>query len=342
MSRQEPPSSPLPPSVQSTTYQEMQVWLQRMTEDAAQLSRRNFRLRLLLILGILFFLVLLWQIHAMTIGRYAVLRDIKIVQNPCHQGQLDISFEVVEPGIVYCRRVCDDIQTDIIDDYFQPGHYVRPWSWTYRPGHWMDVSIWSRSWGLCLKTQAQFPTAEKLDWVILIDTTGSMDRSLQDLKEKCVTFADKLKTQSLEPRFALIGFGDTQDGEWLAVQDFTDNMEEFQESVEKIPRFDGGDLPESALDALVEAMKLVEKSSGAGSVKRFYLVTDESFHEKTADGRFTAEDVGKLLRSKGILLDVFSRPEYSSHYEPLLGPWGHFWEIENFGKVLEEGRVLED
>lgn len=342
MSQQESSSSPHPPGAKLSTYQEMQTWLQRMTEDASQLSRRNFRLRLLLILGLLLFLLLLWKIHAMTIGRYAVLRDISIIQNPCHQGQLDISFEVVEPGIVYCRRVCDDIQTDIIDDYFQPGRYVRPWSWTYHPGHLIDVSIWSRSWGLCLKSRAEFPTAEKMDLVILIDTTGSMDQSLQALKEKCITFADKLKTQSLQPRFALIGFGDTQDGEWLTVQDFTDEMEQFQQSVEIIQRFDGGDLPESALDALVEAMRLLEKTGDTGSVKRFYLVTDESFHATTADGRFTAEEVGQLLRTKGILLDVFSRLEYSSLYEPLLGPWGHFWEIENFGKVLEEGRVLED
>lgn len=342
MSQQESPSSPLPPDVKLTTHQEMQVWLQRMTEDASRLSRRNFGLRLLLILGLLLFLFLLWKIHAVTIGRYAVLRDITIVQNPCHQGQLDISFEVVKPGMVYCRRICDDIQTDIIDDYFEPGHYVRPWSWTYRPGHIIDVSIWSRSWGLCMKSHAEFPTAEKMDLVVLIDSTGSMSRSLQELKEKCIAFADKLKTQSLQPRFALIGFGDTQDGEWVSVHPFTDRIEEFQESVEKIPRFDGGDLPESALDALVEAVRLVEKSSESGSVKRFYLVTDESFHPKTADGRFTTEDVGKLLREKGILLDVFSRLENAADYQSLLGPWGHFWEIENFGKVLEEGRVLED
>ena len=92
----------------------------------------------------------------------------------------------------------------------------------------------------------------------------------------------------------------------------------------------------------IEAMKLVEKSSPAGNVRRFLLVSDESFHPVTADGKFDVTKVRQLMNDKGILLDVFSRPQHEGEYRKLLGEWGNFKEIENFGKVLEEGRLLEN
>ncbi|MDO4574303.1 MAG: vWA domain-containing protein [Planctomycetia bacterium] len=326
----------------SSAYQEMQDWLERLKSDSQRLRWRNRVLRVLFGVGLLLFLLGLWKIHAMTLGKYAVLKHVEITQNPCSQGQIDIVFEVTQPGRVYCRRTCGDAQTDLIDEYREPGVYRRPWSWTYRPGQPIEVSLWSRSWGMRVCQSASFSTADRMDIVILIDATGSMDESLKELKDKCALFAEKLKTQSLQPRFALIGFGDTGDGEWVEIHDFTDDVTAFAQSVEKIRRFDGGDLPESALDALVEALRLVEKSSTPGNVRRFYLVTDESFHEKTADGKFDTATVGKLLVQNGVLLDVFCRPQYRKNYEPLLGEWGNFLEIENFGKALAEGRVLED
>jgi hypothetical protein len=41
-------------------------------------------------------------------------------------------------------------------------------------------------------------------------------------------------------------------------------------------------------------------------------------------------------------LSVFSRAELEGDYRDLLGQTGRFQEIENFGTVLSEGRVLED
>ena len=331
-----------PPVAGDKPKDEVQAWSDYLEVAARQLAVRNFFLRILLVCGVLLLLGLLGLIYYWRVGQYAVVRDLTIVQNPCNQGQIDISMEVVRPGKVYCRRVSGKNRTDLVDVYHESGTYTRPWSWTDQPGKPIDVSVWRRAWGVCWKTRATFPTANKIDIVILIDTTGSMDGYLKELKEKCVTFANKLREQSLVPRFALVGFGDTQDGDWLSETDFTEDIGLFQTAVTHLKRFDGGDLPESSLDALIEAMRMIEKSSQNGTVRRFFLVTDESFHPKTADGRFDVPKVSALLREKGILLDVFCRPQYEKDYAQLLGEWGNFMEIENFGRVLAEGRILEN
>ena len=322
--------------------EEIQAWTDYLEVAAWRMTLRNVVLRCLLVLGVLVFLLACGLFYYWKVGQYAVVRDLTITQNPCNQGQVDIAMKVVKPGKVYCRWCSGKSQAELIDVYREAGEYTRPWSWTYQPGDSIEVSAWYRSWGLCRKKRAVFTTAQNVDIVILIDTTGSMDASLKALQEKCVAFANKLKEQSLYPRFALVGFGDTQDGKWLNLSDFTDNISKFRKSVQQLERFDGGDLPESGLDALIEAMKLVEKSSPAGNVRRFLLVSDESFHPVTADGKFDVSKVRQLMNDKGILLDVFSRPQHEGEYRKLLGEWGNFKEIENFGKVLEEGRLLEN
>jgi hypothetical protein len=39
---------------------------------------------------------------------------------------------------------------------------------------------------------------------------------------------------------------------------------------------------------------------------------------------------------------VFSRAQFEEDYQTLIAEAGRFQEIENFGGVLTEGRVLED
>ncbi|MDO4550133.1 MAG: vWA domain-containing protein [Planctomycetia bacterium] len=317
---------------------ELQNWVNRFKTDMEKFNFRNGWLRIVLVITSIIVLFLLVWIHQKTIGKYAVLKDVLITQNPCNQGQVEISFEVVKPGQVYCRWMNDGTYTDICDDYFQPGKYTRPWSWTYHPGKSIDISLWFRTWLFRRNKTESFPTTRDLDMVILIDTTGSMDESLKELKEKCVDFAKKIAKQNIFPRFALIGFGDRKDGEWFIIHDFTANIQEFQWNVGNLKRFDGGDLPESSLDALMEALNLKFSETG---MRKFYLITDAPFHPQTADGK-DAQAVGEMLRKNRILLNVFCRPQYQKDYESVYGELGRFLEIENFGKVLREGRVLED
>src|SRR5262249_34514878 len=110
-------------------------------------------------------------------------------------------------------------------------------------------------------------------------------------------------------------------------------------------RFDGGDFPESSLDALEEALKL---PLADGSIRRFYLVTDDTFHEPT-QSRIRAPDLATRLVAANVHLTVFTVPEFFADYERLgKGSKGEpigsvtVLPIERFGTVLTEGRILVD
>lgn len=300
--------------------------------------RRNRFLTAALIAGAMLLLVILGSLYQIGVRSYAVLEDVQIRREPANQGRLEISFRVVQPGKVFYQRTSGKTETEVVDYFHASRDVQRSWSWVYEPGKDIDVSILYRG-GLWRQTKRQtLPTARSADIVILMDTTGSMSRSIAQLKEKCVAFSTALRGQDLEHRFALVGFGDTNEPDWIDTHAFTADVEQFKQNVSRIKRFDGGDLPESALDAIEQALSL---SFADNSIRRFYLVTDAAYHEPTRSGR-KAADLAAQLAEKQILLQVFCRAEFEADYAKLLGPSGKFQELEAFGKVLSEGRVLED
>lgn len=333
-----PTTPPQPPQVDMMACDEMQSWLRRLQAEDRRIGRRNKYLAVAFSAGVLLLVVILWGIYRATIGAYAVLDEIRISHHPIEQGRLLISFRVLSPGKVHCRRVSGPIETDVIDYFHAPTDVQRPWSWVYRPGESIDVVLWYRRGLFRRALRTSFPTLKRADIVILMDTTGSMNPSIAALKEKCATFSEKLEKQALRHRFALIGFGDRHEGPWLDQYELTSDIRRFTASVADLRRFDGGDFPESALDALEAALELPLDGE---AIRRFYLVTDADYHEPSGSG-LTAEDLAERLRTERVSLRVFSKPEHRAKYATLLGDTGKFLEIENFGAVLTEGRLLED
>jgi hypothetical protein len=334
-----PPAAPLqPPQVDMMASREMQDWIARLEAEKQSLGTRNKYLVAALLAGVVLLGVVLWAVYHGTIGAYAVLDDVAVTRHPANQGRLEISFRVLKPGKVYYRRTCGSIETEVIDYFHAPGRVTRSWAWAYEPGKEIDVALWYRRGLLGQVERSRFPTADRADIVVLIDSTGSMTPFIAELKEKCVAFSASLKSQDLNHRFALIGFGDVAEAPWLDVHEFTDDVAAFQGSVSRMQRFDGGDLPESALDALEEGLKLPLDEQ---AIRRFYLVTDARYHEPARSGRSAAQ-IAARIEKKRVLLHVFSEPRYEGDYRKLLARAGRFEEIENFGRMLSEGRVLED
>ena len=334
-----PGGRPLPPPrVDMMASREMQEWIARLQRERRRLGVRNRYLTVLLAAAVVLLIAVVWSVYHATVGAYAVLDDVRIAHDPANQARLLFSFRVVSPGKVYYRRTSGNVATDVIDYFHAAGEVQRSWSWTYEPGKSLDVTVWFRR-GLLRRVRAeQFPTSSRADIVFLIDTTGSMSRSIAELKEKCVTFSEALTKQALEHRFALIGFGDAKEGAWLDKHGFTSDVGQLRKSVDGIKRFDGGDLPESALDALEEALTI---PCDPAAIRRFYLVTDAPFHDPARTGA-TARQIAQRLEAERVVLHVFSRREYRQEYVRLLGDSGRFQEIESFGKVLSEGCILED
>lgn len=327
-----------PPRVDMMASREMQEWIARLEAQSRRLGVRNKYLAAALGLALLLLLAILWAVHHATVGAYAALDNVQISHDPANQAKVLFTFRVTSPGKVYYRRTSGDISTDLIDYFHTPGDAQRAWSWAYEPGRNIEVALWARR-GLVRQTRCEeFPTTNRADIVFLIDTTGSMSRSIAELQEKCLAFSEALGKQALVCRFALLGFGDARQGPWLDKYDFTSDVGVLRNSVAGIKRFDGGDLPESALDALEQGMSL---SFTPGAMRLFYLVTDAPYHDPARSGASGAE-VARRLQAASVLLYVFSRREFQGDYARLIGESGRFQEIGGFGKVLSEGCILED
>jgi hypothetical protein len=326
------------PSPDLASSAEVRAWIVSLEAAQRSVGLRNRLLLAALLVGVLLLGFVSLGIYRSSVRSYAVLEDVAISREPPNQGRLDFSFRVTAPGKVFYRRTSGSLTTEVVDYFDQPGEVHRTWSWVYEPGRDIDVSLQYRQ-GFWRRTASQsFSTARQADIVVLIDTTGSMGRSINVLKEKCVGFSNQLKQQALEHRFALIGFGDTAEDAWLDKYDFTTSAAEFQKRVAQIKRFDGGDLPESALDAIEVGLSL---PFAKDSLRRFYLVTDAQYHEPSQSGA-KAADIARRLKQANVVLNVFSRSEFEADYKPLLGDSGKFQKLEDFGAVLTEGRILED
>lgn len=317
---------------------EVQAWIATLQKEDRSLARRNRFLFIAFLLGSIALVAASTSVYQWTVGSFAALDNVRIERSPASQGRIEIAFDVRSPGRVRYLRTAGRHRTELIDYFSRPGPVQRSWSWTYEPGEDIEVALTYRSGLWQLTKSVRFPTAMSADIVILIDTTGSMSPSLEELQAKCGRFSEQLTRQALPHRFALIGFGDTGDGEWLDAHEFTGNVEIFRAQAASVARYDGGDLPESALDAIETALDL---PFGESAMRRFYLVTDATYHSPSQSGA-TAAEVALRLKEKRVHLEVFSRPQFEEDYKVLLGDSGRFREVENFGKVLEEGRVLED
>ena len=326
------------PEVDMMASNEMQAWLRQLRAEDQRVGVRIRYLLGVLAVGMGVLIVVLWGVYRSTVGGYAVIDGIEIRQHPLQQGRLQIKFRVLTGGKVHCRRTSGDSETELVDYFSGPCEVDRPWSWPYQPGKPLRLTLWYRR-GLFRQTHTvSFATLDQADIVVLMDTTGSMGPSIKQLKAKCAAFSEQLDHQALKHRFALIGFGDAKRPPWIDQHGFASDVEQFVGWVDRVGRFDGGDLPESALDALERALQLPLQQQ---ALRRFYLVTDAEYHEPSQSGA-TAEQLAARLEQQGVLLSVFSKPEFRAKYEKLTGESGMFREIESFGEVLSRGRVLED
>lgn len=317
---------------------ELQRWIASLEAENVSAGRRGRLLGVLFILGVLLLLALLGWLYQTTVRSYAVLDGVQIEQNPASQGRVEIAFEVRRPGRVFLARRSGGVTTEVMDYFEQPGPQTRSWSWLFEPGEPIDVRVQYRGWLWRREQSRSFLTSSKADIVILIDTTGSMNRSIATLRDRCVQFSEAMRQQRIQHRFALVGFGDTAEPEWRDVRPFTADVAVFRQGVESLRRFDGGDLPESSLDALLAALQLPFDEQ---AMRRFYLVTDARFHAPAKTGE-SAAAVAERLAEKRVWLQVFTQPEMRLEYQTLVGSAGRVQTIADFGQVLSEGRILED
>lgn len=166
----------------------------------------------------------------------------------------------------------------------------------------------------------------KVDLVICIDTTGSMSEAIEAVKSNIATHligglkGQMTKNQSpLDWRARVIGYGDLNEGEAVFESAFTSDEAELTKTVMNIPRTGGGDIPESALDAMMIGAKSPWRTDGAAH-RIVILFTDApshpEMHSNTApSGPRDVDEVISQLTAQRVKLFVYAPQD--STYERL-------------------------
>ncbi len=177
---------------------------------------------------------------------------------------------------------------------------------------------------------------DKVNVVFLIDTTGSMDTYINGVKDRAIEFSRILTFKGAKSMLGLIGFGDLYEKEKPSVYSFTADIEKFRKQVKNIPRTYGGDIPESALDAVETGVKLVSDYDRDAHYI-FILITDAPPHVPTMVGN-SVSDICDMLSNYNITTYVVARRDRESveAYEPLTKPKGKYYNLnDSFFDILD-------
>ncbi len=107
------------------------------------------------------------------------------------------------------------------------------------------------------------PRASALDFVFVIDSTGSMRDDIAAVKAASIELIDALFTDVPEARLAIIDYkdlsqppyGGTSDYPYRLVQDFSNDRAQVVSAISSLGASGGGDVPESVYSALMAALQ---------------------------------------------------------------------------------------
>ncbi|KAF7506551.1 hypothetical protein GJ744_011697 [Endocarpon pusillum] len=144
----------------------------------------------------------------------------------------------------------------------------------------------------------------KPDVVLLIDVTGSMGGSIQNIKANLVNVIANVSKVQPNAQFAVASFGDFSDpNRFQVVQALTGNLVALQNAVNSLSASSGGDEPEDWINALFQLSTGAVAFRGDSS-RIIVLVSDAPSHEPsnghTLDGDTIAALRGKTIRVIGV------------------------------------------
>ncbi len=133
-------------------------------------------------------------------------------------------------------------------------------------------------WVVQLNTDPAEPPV-RLDILILLDETGSMESQIQELKDNFLSISAQIAALPSRPdlRFAMVSYRDRGDEFVTRVFDFTPDVRDFQANLMRASALGGGDTPESLNEALHRAVWDVNWRVD-NTVSLIFLVADAPPH----------------------------------------------------------------
>lgn len=159
------------------------------------------------------------------------------------------------------------------------------------------------------------------DIVFVMDTTGSMQSSINNVKNNILSFVNELKGENIVANYALVDYRDiTCDGKNYTnvkkngIFDFFSNPETFKTEISKLKVAGGGDRKETAIDGLEVARRLEYRKTAQ---KFIILVTDADYKVDNNYGIGSMDEMTNLFVNDDINVSVISSTTYEKDYNGL-------------------------
>lgn len=182
----------------------------------------------------------------------------------------------------------------------------------------------------------KIPVAENVpvDFVFLIDITGSMQPSINSVKSNISTFTQSLVKRGIDYRLGLILFTDDIE----KVYNPTPNVSDFLKWITPVKARGGGDEKENALEALEAAAKMISWRNEANRV--CVVITDAPYHQKGEDGHGvtdqTTESIIELMQKSDIRVFTIVPPRLTNYKLISSKTRGTFYDIDYpFSTILD-------
>jgi outer membrane protein OmpA-like peptidoglycan-associated protein len=159
------------------------------------------------------------------------------------------------------------------------------------------------------------PVAEKIsiDFVFVVDKTGSMQQSINAVRNNIVQFTKNLVQRGIDYRLGLVSFSD----EIEKIHQPTTNVYDFLDWISNVKAYGGGDEKENALEALAITSKMTFRKE---ATKVIVLITDAPYHQAGEQGAgLTNYNTNTLIEQmQKNQLRVFSiTPESQVNYQTI-------------------------
>jgi hypothetical protein len=327
------PSSRLAsPAVRAQPALGLQGQIRQLQETHRRNVRRSFLLAIVSVVVLAALLVTVYLVYDYAVLSYGILDNVKVEQDPTYETKVNISFDVVKPGKVAFDRASGINHTEKLDVFAKKGPTTFYWAWASDAESGIDFQVlyrggWTRTTLAKHFTLAGRKTAP-LDVVFILDITASMQPFIDGLKQKCIEFADLVKRQGYDCRLGLIAFGDVEINEPFTIYPPAADLVLFQERVSNLVLLNGGDEPESSVEALGKALELEFRPEARVC---FVHITDASCHHAQR-----LPGVASELQRRSITTYVVSQRQWANLYNLLCVHGGRFFAIDEarFEEIL--------
>ncbi len=138
-----------------------------------------------------------------------------------------------------------------------------------------------------------------LDVLFLLDSTGSMDDEIQQIKTTLQSIAQRVSNLPANPdlRFEMVSYRDRDDTYVTRLHDFDGNVERFHRTIRGVRADGGNDYPESLNQALHEAVN--DASWRENAIRLIFLIADAPPHLDYPQDEDYAVEMARA-REKGI------------------------------------------